>query len=283
MRRISDGLSRLGLFCLAGGAVTATGAARAEMGQPTPWGLGLQAGVTPVRHQMAWFHDVLLLPIITVITLFVLGLLLYCVFRFNARSNPTPSRTTHNSLLEVLWTGLPVIVLLVIALPSFKLLYYGDRTVEADMTLKAIGHQWYWSYEYPDQGGIGFDAILVEDANLQPGQPRLLTTDTAVVVPVNKNVRVLVTADDVIHSWAMPAFGVKIDAVPGRINETWFRAEEEGTYYGQCSELCGSRHGFMPIMVKAVSQQEFDAWSKRTAAVQGRDLPVQVADAGAKR
>ena len=259
-------------------AMTLAGAAVAEPGQPVPWGLGLQAGVTPVKHSMATFHDVLLLPVIVAITLLVLGLLLYCMIKFNAKANPTPTRTTHNTLIEVLWTGLPVIILLVIAVPSFKLLDYGDRAPGADMTIKAIGKQWYWTYEYPDHGDLSFDAIMVPDDELQPGQPRLLTTDTAVVVPVETNVRLLATAADVIHSWAIPSFGVKVDAIPGRINESWFRVEMPGTYYGQCSELCGTNHAFMPIMVKAVPKEEFEAWTQQMAAA-GGVAPVRVADA----
>jgi cytochrome c oxidase subunit 2 len=226
------------------------------------WQLGLQEAVSPVMQEIRWFHDDLMMPIITVITLFVMALLAYIIFRFGEKSNPTPSRTSHNTLLEVVWTAVPVLILVVIAIPSFKLLYLQDRAVDADMTIKATGSQWYWTYEYPDHGGFTFDANMIADADLKEGQPRLLTTDTVVVVPVNKKVRVQVTANDVLHAWAVPSFGAKIDAIPGRLNETWFVAEQEGMYYGQCSELCGTRHGFMPIMVRVVSQAEFDAWVK---------------------
>jgi cytochrome c oxidase subunit 2 len=206
-----------------------------------------------------------MMPIITVITVFVLGLLGFIIFRFNEKSNPTPSKTTHNALLEVIWTAVPILILVVIAIPSFKLLYLQDKAQDAELTIKAIGNQWYWSYEYPDQGNFVFDANMVADDNLN-GRPRLLATDNEVVVPVNKVVRVLVTATDVIHNWAMPALGVKIDAVPGRINETWFKAEKAGTFYGQCSELCGSRHAFMPITVRVVPEAEFEAWVKDAQA-----------------
>ena len=195
----------------------------------------------------------------TAITVFVLGLMVYVMVRFNAKANPVPSKTSHNTLIEVVWTVIPILILLVIAVPSFRLLY-DQATPEADMTIKATGYQWYWGYEYPDHGDIAFDALMLEDDELQPGQPRLLTTDNAVVVPVDTTVRVLVTAADVIHNWAMPAFGVKMDAYPGRLNETWFRANQTGIYYGQCSELCGIRHSFMPIMVKVVEKEEFTAW-----------------------
>ena len=195
----------------------------------------------------------------TAITVFVLGLMVYVMVRFNAKANPVPSKTSHNTLIEVVWTVIPILILLVIAVPSFRLLY-DQATPEADMTIKVTGYQWYWGYEYPDHSDIAFDALMLEDDELQPGQPRLLTTDNAVVVPVDTTVRVLVTAADVIHNWAMPAFGVKMDAYPGRLNETWFRANKTGIYYGQCSELCGIRHSFMPIMVKVVEKEEFTAW-----------------------
>lgn len=231
-------------------------------GQPTPWQIGFQDAVSPMMERIDSFHD-LLMWVITVITLFVLVLLAIVVIRFNSRANPTPTRTTHNSLLEVIWTVVPVIILVLIAIPSFKLLYYMDRTDEAEMTLKAIGHQWYWSYEYPDHGEFTFDSIMIEDEDLKEGQVRLLETDTRVVLPVDTNIRLLVTADDVIHAWAIPAFGVKMDAVPGRLNETWVRVDKEGTYYGQCSELCGVNHGFMPIAVEVVSKEAFASWIRK--------------------
>jgi cytochrome c oxidase subunit 2 len=193
----------------------------------------------------------------------VLVLLAYVCFRFRASGNAAPSRRTHNTLLEIAWTAIPVLILVVIAIPSFKLLYYQDVVPDAELTVKAVGHQWYWSYEYPDNGDFAFDAYMVADDDLQAGQPRLLATDNALVLPVGTDIRLLVTATDVLHSWAMPAFGVKMDAVPGRINETWFNIEAPGMYYGQCSELCGDFHGFMPIMIDAVSKDEFEAWTKQ--------------------
>ena len=225
-----------------------------------PWQKYYQDAVTPVMESVTEFHN-LLMVVITLITIFVLFLLIYTIWRFSEKRNPVPSQTTHHTMLEMVWTVVPVIILVLIAVPSFKLLYLSDVVPKADMTVKATGHQWYWSYEYPDHGKFTFDSIMVADADLKPGQPRLLETDTTVVVPVNATVRVQVTAADVLHAWAMPAFGVKIDAVPGRLNETWFKATKEGTYYGQCSELCGVNHGFMPIKVQVVSKQAFDEWT----------------------
>ena len=263
---------------LFGGLVAAS--AQAAGGLAEPWQLGMQAAVTPVAEQLHDFHNMLLV-IIFVIAIFVTALLVYCFVRFNEKANPTPSKTSHNTLLEVVWTVIPIIILVVIAVPSFKLLYFADRTVDAEMTIKAIGHQWYWSYEYPDHDELTFDATMLEDAELKDGQPRLLATDNAVVMPVDTNVRLLITADDVIHSWAMPAFGVKLDGVPGRVNETWVRVEKEGIYYGMCSELCGTLHGFMPIMVKVVSKQAFAAWlvkAKEEFADNGARAGVKLAD-----
>lgn len=237
-------------------------AASAELGQPKPWQLGFQEAVSPIAEQIHVFHDFLLI-IITVISIFVLGLLIYVALRFNERSNPRPSKTTHNTTLEVLWTVIPIIILLVIAVPSFRLLYAQYDFPKADVTIKAIGSQWYWTYEYPDNDGLTFDAVIVEEKDLKPGQPRLLATDNDVVVPVNKNIHVLITATDVLHNWTVPAFGVKVDAVPGRILRTWFRAEKTGTFYGQCSELCGSKHAFMPIAVRVVSEADYAAWLEK--------------------
>jgi cytochrome c oxidase subunit 2 len=244
--------------------------------QPEPWQLGFQTAASPVMGQIDSLHN-LLMWIITLISIFVLALLGYVCFRYRASRNTGTSRRTHNTVLEIAWTALPVLILVVIAIPSFKLLYYMDRTQEAEMTLKAIGRQWYWSYEYPDQGNLTFDAYMVADADLEPGQPRLLTTDTAVVLPVDTNIRLLSTASDVIHSWAMPALGIKLDAIPGKINETWMRIEEPGMYYGQCSELCGDYHGFMPIMVRAVPRDEFDAWAKQAQEESARADGFEVA------
>jgi cytochrome c oxidase subunit 2 len=245
---VAVGFGALGAF---GGAALADA--------PRPWEMGFQAPASPVMDRIEGFHDLLLI-IITVISLFVLALMVVIVVKFNAKSNPTPSRTTHNTFIEVAWTVVPILILLVIAIPSFKLLYFEDKAQNPDLTLKVIGHQWYWSYQYPDNGNFQFDSIIVQDTDLKPGDPRLLSVDNAAVVPVGATVRVLMTGDDVIHSWSVPAFGLKTDTIPGRLNETWFKAEREGTYYGQCSQLCGQGHGFMPIAVKVVSAAEFQAW-----------------------
>ncbi|MBO0759200.1 MAG: cytochrome c oxidase subunit II [Bradyrhizobiaceae bacterium] len=237
----------------------ACGMALASEGQPSPWQLGLQNAATPVMEDIVWFHD-FLLWLITAIAGFVLALLLIIIVRFNARANPTPSRTTHNTLLEVAWTLIPVCILLVIAVPSFRLLFYQLNTPPADLTVKATGKQWFWTYTYPDNGNFEFDSLLLQDKERKADQPRLLSVDNEMVVPVNKIVRVQVTGADVIHSFAVPSFGIKIDAVPGRLNETWFKAEREGIYYGQCSELCGKDHAFMPIAVRVVNDQAFTAW-----------------------
>jgi cytochrome c oxidase subunit II len=240
-------------------ALVGAGAAMAGLGQPSPWQFGLQQSASPVMDNIVWFHD-FLLYIITAIAGFVLVLLLIVMVRFNARSHPTPSRTTHNTLLEVAWTTIPIMILLVIAVPSFKLLFFQLIPPPAELTVKATGKQWYWSYSYPDNGGFEFDSAMVKEESLKQDQPRLLAADTEMVVPVNKNVHVLTTGADVIHSFAVPSFGIKIDAIPGRINETWFKATREGIFYGQCSELCGRDHAFMPINVRVVSEQAFAAW-----------------------
>jgi cytochrome c oxidase subunit 2 len=229
--------------------------------EPRPWGLGFQEAATPVAARLHNFHMMLLI-IITAIVVFVMGLLLYVMIRFNARANPKPSTTTHNMLLEVIWTGVPVLILILIAVPSFRLLYYMDRTENPEMTLKVTGYQWYWGYEYPDHGDISFTANMIPDDQIDTakGQVRLLSTDNPVILPVDTNIQILVTAADVIHSFAMPAFGIKTDAVPGRLNETWVRIEKPGVYYGQCSEICGTGHAFMPIEIIAVSKEDFAAW-----------------------
>jgi cytochrome c oxidase subunit 2 len=251
------------------GALLGCGAGAAQAAEPKPWEMGFQPAATPVMERIEDFHNLLLI-IITLITALVLVLLLIAIWKFSARRNPVPTRTTHNTLLEMAWTVVPVIILVVIAVPSFKLLYYEDTIPKADLTIKATGHQWYWSYEYPDNGKIGFDSLIVQDKDLKQGQPRLLTVDNPVVVPVNTTVRVIVVGADVIHSWAVPSFGVKQDAVPGRLNETWFRVLKEGTYYGQCSELCGVNHAFMPIEVQAVSKEKFNSWvASKKAELEG--------------
>jgi cytochrome c oxidase subunit 2 len=235
-------------------ALAASGAAYAELGQPAPWEYKLQEAASPVMENITWFHNFLTV-LIFVITLFVLGLLVAVVVKFNARANPVPSRTTHNTLIEVAWTLIPVLILVSIAVPSFRLLFLELDIPKADLTIKATGKQWYWSYAYPDNGKFEFDSLMAQDK-----QPRLLGVDNEMVVPVNKIVRVETTGADVIHSFAVPAFGIKIDAIPGRLNETWFKATKTGMFYGQCSELCGKDHAFMPIAVRVVSDQEFASW-----------------------
>ncbi|HEX3504834.1 MAG TPA: cytochrome c oxidase subunit II [Xanthobacteraceae bacterium] len=239
--------------------VASSGIALAQLGQPAPWQMDLQTAATPIMEQISWFHNVLLV-IITVITLFVLGLLFIVILRFNARANPTPSRTTHNTPIEVLWTIVPVIILAFIAVPSFRLLFTELAVPTPDLTIKATGKQWFWTYNYPDNGNFEFDSLMVPEKDLKPGQPRLLTVDNEMVVPVNKVVHVLVTGADVIHSFTVPSFGSRIDAIPGRMNETWFKATVTGMFYGQCSELCGKDHSFMPIAVRVVNDADFAAW-----------------------
>lgn len=243
----------LGL-AVAGVALAAGGTAFAELGQPAPWEWTLQESATQVMDNITWFHN-LLFWLITIITVFVLVLLVMVVVKFNARANPVPSRTTHNTLIEVAWTLIPVLILVGISVPSFRLLFLQLDIPKADLTIKATGKQWYWSYAYPDNGKFEFDSLLAQDK-----KPRLLGVDNEMVVPVNKVVRIQTTGADVIHSFAVPAFGIKIDSIPGRLNETWFKATKTGMFYGQCSELCGKDHAFMPIAVRVVSDQEFAAW-----------------------
>ena len=253
-------IRKLGMFTAFVGTAMLSFSAAA---QPVNWQLGLQAAADERMRDIIDLHN-FVLYIITAICLFVLGLLVYIMLRFNAKANPTPSATTHNTILEVLWTVVPVLILVMIAIPSFRLLYFEDVIPKTDMTIKAIGQQFFWSYEYPDNGNFTFPSQLVPDRRSQPvvadGPPRLLGTNNHVVVPVGKTIRLITTGRDVIHSWTIPAFGVKIDAVPGKINQSWFKPEKEGIYYGECSELCGARHAFMPITVEVVSQEKFDQW-----------------------
>lgn len=234
------------------------------MGQPTPGGIGLQPAASPLKVQAHHFHDWILMPIITVITLFVLALIVWIVFRYNKKSNPTPARWSHNTLIEVIWTVVPVLILVFIALFSFRLLFAYHNMPTPDLTVKATGNQWNWSYEYPDQGIAEYVSNMLSEEEIdQRGMDHglyRLAADEPIVVPVGKTVRVLVTAADVIHAFALPAFGLKTDAIPGRVNETWFKADRVGTFYGQCSELCGVDHAFMPIQINVVTQAEFEAW-----------------------
>ncbi|MBZ6076000.1 cytochrome c oxidase subunit II [Microvirga sp. WGZ8] len=257
--------------------------AAAGTGAPSPWEATMQGMVTEVGRDLSNFHTYLVW-LIAIICLFVAALIVIVILRFNERTNPVPSRTTHHTLLEVAWTIVPVLILVAIAIPSFRLLRQQLVVPPADMVVKVTGYAWYWGYEYPaDQGGgFKFDSNMVDAKDLKPGQPRLLTVDNEMVVPVNKIVKVQVTAADVLHSFAMPSFGIKVDAVPGRLNETWFKAEAEGTYHGQCSELCGNGHPYMPITIRVVSEQQYAAWlaeaKQKYAAVDG-PIPVRLATA----
>ena len=285
MSKGQSGRRLLGL-AVVGAALVFGGAAFAEMGQPAPWEWKLQEAATPVMENIIWFHN-FLFWLITIITLFVLALLAIVAVKFNARKNPIPSKTTHNTLIEVAWTIIPVLILVSIAIPSFRLLFQELDIPKADLTIKATGNQWNWTYAYPDDK-IEFTSIMLSDAErakINPPPPRLLGVDNEVVVPVNKVIRVQTTGADVIHSFAVPAFGIKIDAIPGRLNETWFKATKEGIYYGQCSELCGKDHAFMPIAVRVVSEQEFTTWAaqakQKYASGQDAAPATDVAAAGA--
>jgi cytochrome c oxidase subunit 2 len=255
--------------------------ALAAAGHPDPGEIGMETPVTPIAHEISAFYNDLLTPIVIGVSLFVLALLIYVVFRFNEKANPTPSQLTHHTGLELAWTILPVLILVVIAVPSFRLLNHELILPKADFTMKVTGHQWYWTYQYPkDQGGgFSFDSYIKEAKELKPGDIRQLSVDNQAVVPVGKTIVVQVTSSDVIHSFTVPSFGVRIDAVPGRMNETWFRAEREGVYYGQCSKLCGQNHAYMPIAFHVVSQAQYDAWVA-TAKKQfsARATPVRYAE-----
>jgi cytochrome c oxidase subunit 2 len=251
--------------------------------QPHPWQLGMQPPATPVKERIHFLHNDILMPIITAITVFVLALLGYVMIRFHHRRHPIPTRTSHNAVIEILWTVIPVLILVIIAIPSFKLMYYMDRAPDAEMTIKVTGKQWYWTYEYPDQGGLAFDSNIVEDKDLKPGQPRLLEVDNPLVVPVNTTIRVQVTGvpDGVIHSWFMPSFGVQEYAMPGRLNESWIRVGNPGTYYGECNQICGINHAFMPIKVVALAKADYDKWlvdakKKFASAPPSENPPAQV-------
>jgi len=224
-----------------------------------PWQFWLQDPMSPAAEMVVELNS-FLLWIEVAIVLFVLALMCYILIRFNEKANPEPSKTTHNTLLEVVWTAVPIIILVIVAVPSLKTLYFADHTKEAEMTLKVTGNQWFWSYAYPDHDDLEFDSIYVAKEDLEPGQPRLLTVDNPVVLPANTNIRLLLTSNDVIHNWAIPSLAVKLDTTPGRTNETWVHINKVGDYYGQCSELCGVNHGFMPVHIKAVPKEEFAKW-----------------------
>lgn len=244
------------LLTLLVGLVAGVGTVHADV--PRPWQMYFQEAVTPVMEEIVHFHDILMV-IIVAIGLFVFALLGYTLFRFRAKRNPVPSKTSHNTPLEIVWTAIPVLILVAICWPSMHLLYFMDRATHPEMTLKINGRQWYWHYAYEGQH-VEFDSVMIPEKDIQPGQYRLLEVDHPVVIPVNTTVRLLFTADDVLHSWTVPAFGVKHDTVPGRIGESWVRVTKEGTYYGQCSELCGTGHAYMPIKVQVVSKEAYAAW-----------------------
>ena len=264
MTKYKQIVSRLFYTVLLAAAWLQTGPSFAQSG-PQPWQMNFRPSATPVMDDIVDFHN-LLLVIEVIIVLFVLGLMVYICVKFNAKANPVPSKTTHNSILEVVWTVIPIIILIVIAVPSMKLLVFMDKAPKekVEMTLKVIGHQWYWSYEYPDAGNLAFDSNLIPDEEIDAskGQIRLLEVDNRIAIPVDTTIRVLMTSEDVLHNWAVPAFGIKMDTVPGRINESWIRvpAARAGVYRGQCSELCGVNHGYMPIVIEAKSKQDFAKW-----------------------
>lgn len=264
-------LGVLGILSLVVGFGLLTGAhAQTIVGQPHDWQMGFPPSFTPVQEKVAWLHN-LLLVIITLITVLVLVLLLWVVFRFHASRNPVPSVVTHNTVLEIAWTIIPILILVVIAIPSFRLLYYGDKAADAAMTVKVTGHQWYWQYEYPDQGNISIDSRILTEADrakLKPNEPRQLAVDEDMVIPVNTTIRIIGTGADSMHGWTVWGFGLKKTVIPGRLNEGWINVEKEGLYYGQCSQICGNGHAFMPIAVLVVSKPEFDKWveQKKKAA-----------------
>ena len=271
------------------GLFSATAASAATYGHAEPGQIGFQLPVTDLARYLQWFHNAILLPLIVLISLFVLGLLLFVVWKFNEKANPTPSQTTHNTALEVAWTIVPVMILVIIAMPSFRLLTMQLTIPPADVTIKVTASQWHWTYAYPkDQGDFSFNSYMKDDADLKPenGDIRLLAVDNEAVVPVNKVVRVQVTATDVIHSFVVQSFGVRIDAVPGRLNETWFKADREGVYYGQCSKICGKDHAFMPIAFRVVSDEQYKAWlvdSKKKFAATASAIRLANADAAPAR
>jgi cytochrome c oxidase subunit II len=267
----------------AAGATAATcmaaASAFAAEGQAENWQLGFQPPASPIADGIQNVHTFLLI-IVSGIVLFVLGLLIWVMLRYNEKANPTPSRTSHNTVVEVLWTIVPVMILVIIAIPSFRLLFAQYNVPKVDLTIKATGQQWYWDYEYPDYGSLSFSSTILDDNELKPGQPRLLSVDNEVVVPVNKVVQVLTTASTVIHNWTVPSLGSKVDAVPGRVSRTWFKADRTGVFYGQCMELCGRDHARMPIAIRVVTDAEFAAWvekSKKQASNRPAPPPVQAA------
>ena len=252
------------------------------LGQPTPGAIDLQQAAAPLKHEVIWFHTWILMPIITAITLLVLGLIIWICIRYNAKSNPVPAKFSHNTTVEIIWTIVPVIILMVIAIFSFRLLFAYNNMPKPYLTVKATGYQWYWGYEYPDQKISEITSVPLSKAQADAKKvPYLLAADKPMVVPVNQVIRVQVTGADVIHAFALPAFGLKTDAIPGRLNETWFKAEKTGIYYGQCSELCGVDHSNMPIEIHVVSQGDFDAWVKSKTAPAAAATPATAPAAAA--
>ena len=281
MTKYKQIVSRLFYTVLLAAASLQTGPSFAQSG-PQPWQMNFRPSATPVMDDIVDFHN-LLLVIEVLIVLFVLGLMVYICVKFNAKANPVPSKTTHNAFLEVVWTVIPIIILIVITVPSVKLLVFMDKAPKdkVEMTLKVIGHQWYWSYEYPDAGNLAFDSNIIPDEEIDAskGQIRLLEVDNRIAIPVDTTIRVIMTSEDVLHNWAVPAFGIKMDTVPGRINEAWIRvpAAKAGVYRGQCSELCGVNHGYMPIVIEAKSKQDFAKWLDKAKKEFANDAsPVKV-------
>ena len=260
------------LIVIATGALAVAGEAVAQV--PQPWQIGMQPAHSPVQQLIESLHD-LVLVIITAVTLFVAGLLAWVLFRYNARRNPTPSRISHHTLLEVAWTVTPLLLLVVIALPSFPLVYFEDRAQNADLTIKVTGHQWYWEYAYPDNGGLDFTSYMVPSDQLKPGQLRLLDVDNQLVVPAGKNIRILTTSADVIHSFFIPSLGVQRYAIPGRTIETWVKVDQPGDYYGECNQICGTNHSMMPISLKALSPEAFTAWVEQAKTKSSDAAPAQ--------
>jgi cytochrome c oxidase subunit 2 len=254
MKNIVAGILNLALFVISSSAYA---------DHPHPWQMHFQKAASPVMQKIENLHDLLLVIIFAIVAL-VFGLLLYVCIKFSKKNNPIPSTTSHNTFIEIIWTVVPLLILIIVAIPSFKTLNYMEKIKDTELTLKVVGHQWYWNYQYPDNGDFSFDSYIISDDQLKPGQIRLLEVDNRVVLPVDTNVRVLVTSYDVIHSWAIPSLGIKTDAVPGRTNETWVRVNKPGVYYGQCSEICGIGHGFMPIAIEAVSKEDFAVWLEQS-------------------
>jgi cytochrome c oxidase subunit 2 len=275
----------LGIFgalsAIAALGVASSASAQPVIGIPHEWQMDFPASYTPLMTKVAELHDILLV-IITVISVFVAALLLYAMWRFHASRNPTATATTHNTFLEIAWTIIPILILVVIAIPSFRLLYYGDKITDAAFTIKVTGHQWYWSYAYPDQGNFTVESRILSEADrvkMKPNQPRMLAVDEEMVIPKGANIRIIGTAADSMHGWTVPGFGIKKTVIPGRLNEGWINVRNEGFYFGQCSQICGNMHSYMPIAVRVVSQAEFDKWVEQKKKSAGLMPATDVASA----